>query len=59
MTTFNGFIRSTNAAINRMERVHNQRERRLAKIEKVRRKEEMLANAAIAVQHYNQLKLII
>ena len=55
MTTFNGFMRSTNAALNRMERAHNQRVRRATQIAKAWQKEEILANAALAVQQYNEL----
>ena len=55
MTTFKGFVRSTNAALNRMERAHQQRVRYAEKIEKLRMKEQMLATAAQAVQQYNEL----
>ncbi len=54
MTTFKGFVRSTNAAINRMERAHQQRVRHAEKIEKLRMKEQMLENAAQAVQQYTE-----
>ena len=55
MTTFNSFMRSTNAALNRMERAQNQRMRRAAQIENARQKEEMLTNAALVVQRYDDL----
>ncbi|MBS1662820.1 MAG: hypothetical protein JST68_17375 [Bacteroidetes bacterium] len=55
MATFNSFMRSTNAALNRMERAHNRRVHREAQIEKARQKEEVLANAALSVQRYNEL----
>ncbi len=55
MTTFKGYMRSTNAAINRWERAHARREREAAKIEKLRQKQQMLANAAQAVEKYNEL----
>ena len=55
MTTFKGYMRSTNAAINRWERAHQRSVRDAAKIEKLRQKQQMLANAAHAVEKYNEL----
>lgn len=55
MTTFKGYMRSTNAAINRWERAHQRSVREAAKIEKLRQKQQMLANAAQAVEKYNEL----
>jgi len=59
MTTFNGFMRSSSAAFNRMERAFEKRAREAAKIEKLRQKEEMLANAATAVKNYNDLLSVL
>jgi hypothetical protein len=55
MTTFNQFVRSTNAAVNRLQRAAERRAREAAKLQRLRLKEEQKATAAQAVKQYNEL----
>ena len=54
MTTFKGFMRSTNASLNRLERAHNRRVREAAKEFKLQQKQQELENATKAVQDYDE-----